>query len=94
MKTQPVIGISSCLTGAAVRFDGGHKRTDFVMDRLAQWVSFRPICPEMAIGLPTPARRCGWCKPPQVISVCGSATRLMKTSVKKWPTLAPGIWPD
>ena len=54
MKTQPVIGISSCLTGAAVRFDGGHKRTDFVMDRLAQWVSFRPICPEMAIGLPTP----------------------------------------
>lgn len=54
MKTQPVIGISGCLTGAAVRFDGGHKRTDFVMDRLAQWVTFRPVCPEMAIGLPTP----------------------------------------
>lgn len=54
MKTQPVIGISGCLTGAAVRFDGGHKRTEFVMDRLAQWVTFRPVCPEMAIGLPVP----------------------------------------
>ncbi|MGL5242573.1 MAG: YbgA family protein [Kluyvera ascorbata] len=54
MNTQPVIGISGCLTGAAVRFDGGHKRTDFVMDKLAHWVAFRPICPEMAIGLPVP----------------------------------------
>ncbi|MDR8279486.1 DUF523 domain-containing protein, partial [Acinetobacter baumannii] len=26
MNTQPVIGISGCLTGSAVRFDGGHKR--------------------------------------------------------------------
>lgn len=54
MKTQPVIGISGCLTGAAVRFDGGHKRADFVMDKLSQWVTFRPVCPEMAIGLPVP----------------------------------------
>lgn len=54
MKTQPIIGISGCLTGAAVRFDGGHKRMDFVMDRLAKWVAFKPVCPEMAIGLPSP----------------------------------------
>ena len=54
MNTQPVIGISGCLTGSAVRFDGGHKRMGFVMDELAQWVAFRPVCPEMAIGLPTP----------------------------------------
>lgn len=53
MNTQPVIGISGCLTGSAVRFDGGHKRMSFVMDELAQWVAFKPICPEMAIG---PAR--------------------------------------
>jgi uncharacterized protein YbgA (DUF1722 family)/uncharacterized protein YbbK (DUF523 family) len=51
---KPVIGISGCLTGSAVRFDGGHKRMGFVMDELAQWVNFRPVCPEMAIGLPTP----------------------------------------
>lgn len=54
MSTQPLIGISGCLTGAAVRFDGGHKRMGFVMDELAQWVAFKPVCPEMAIGLPVP----------------------------------------
>ncbi|MCS3430314.1 DUF523 and DUF1722 domain-containing protein [Klebsiella sp. BIGb0407] len=54
MSTQPVIGISGCLTGSTVRFDGGHKRTGFVMDVLAPWVSFKSVCPEMAIGLPSP----------------------------------------
>ncbi|UXY12731.1 DUF523 and DUF1722 domain-containing protein [Kosakonia sp. ML.JS2a] len=54
MNTQPVIGISGCLTGSAVRFDGGHKRMGFVMDGLGQWVAFQPVCPEMAIGLPVP----------------------------------------
>ncbi len=54
MNKQPVIGISGCLTGSTVRFDGGHKRMSFVMDGLAQWVAFKPICPEMAIGLPSP----------------------------------------
>ncbi len=54
MNTQPVIGISGCLTGSAVRFDGGHKRMGFVMDALSQWVTFKPVCPEMAIGLPVP----------------------------------------
>lgn len=32
MNNKPVVGISGCLTGAAVRFDGGHKRMDFVMN--------------------------------------------------------------
>lgn len=54
MKNKPLIGISGCLTGSAVRFDGGHKRTSFAMDELAQWVTFKPVCPEMAIGLPVP----------------------------------------
>lgn len=54
MNTKPVLGISGCLTGSAVRFDGGHKRMGFVMNELAQWVSFKPVCPEMAIGLPVP----------------------------------------
>ncbi|ATV43207.1 YbgA family protein [Pectobacterium brasiliense] len=59
MTIQPVIGISGCLTGSAVRFDGGHKRMNFVMDELAQWVTFKPVCPEMSIGLsvPRPALR-------------------------------------
>ncbi|MEZ2586064.1 YbgA family protein [Kluyvera intermedia] len=54
MNSKPILGISGCLTGATVRFDGGHKRMGFIMDELAEWVSFKPVCPEMAIGLPTP----------------------------------------
>lgn len=54
MNSQPVLGISACLTGSAVRFDGGHKRMDFVMNALAREVTFKPVCPEMAIGLPVP----------------------------------------
>ncbi|MFV0264695.1 MAG: YbgA family protein [Kluyvera sp.] len=54
MSNKPMLGISGCLTGAAVRFDGGHKRMGFIMDELAAWVTFKPVCPEMAIGLPVP----------------------------------------
>ncbi len=58
MIKKPVIGISGCLGGSAVRFDGGHKRDDFLMDKLVEWVTFRPVCPEMAIGLPVPRWIC------------------------------------
>ena len=48
------VGISGCLMGQKVRFDGGHKRSDFCTDQLANHVEFVPFCPEMAIGLGTP----------------------------------------
>ncbi|WP_027251288.1 YbgA family protein [Photobacterium halotolerans] len=48
------VGISACVLGEKVRFDGGHKRNRFVTDELAKFVQFRPVCPEMAIGLPVP----------------------------------------
>lgn len=48
------VGISGCLIGQKVRFDGGHKRSDFCTDQLANHVEFVPFCPEMAIGLGTP----------------------------------------
>ncbi|HEY3984474.1 YbgA family protein [Cedecea sp.] len=48
------IGISACLLGENVRFDGGHKKLAFAVNELAPWVRFEPVCPEMAIGLPTP----------------------------------------
>ena len=49
-----IIGISSCLLGNEVRHDGGHKRNLYVMNTLAEYFSFRPCCPEMAIGLGVP----------------------------------------
>lgn len=48
------IGISSCLLGERVRFDGGHKRDAFLTQTLSQFVAFVPVCPEMDIGLGAP----------------------------------------
>ncbi len=52
---EPIrIGVSSCLLGEQVRFDGGHKRSAFLTDTLGLFVEFVPVCPEMEIGLGTP----------------------------------------
>jgi uncharacterized protein YbgA (DUF1722 family)/uncharacterized protein YbbK (DUF523 family) len=48
------IGVSSCLLGQKVRYDGGHKRDSFIADLLARFVEFVPVCPEMEIGLGAP----------------------------------------
>ncbi len=48
------LGISSCLLGEKVRFDGGHKQNRYILDTLGQYFSFRPFCPELAIGLGVP----------------------------------------
>ena len=48
------VGISSCLLGEAVRFDGGHKFDAYINRRLADFFDFRPYCPEVAIGLGIP----------------------------------------
>ena len=48
------IGVSACLLGQEVRFDGGHKRDQFLTDVLGPHVEFVPVCPEVEMGLGTP----------------------------------------
>ncbi|UPQ80923.1 DUF523 and DUF1722 domain-containing protein [Pseudomonas knackmussii] len=48
------IGISSCLLGNPVRFNGGHKESRLCSETLAHHFEFVPVCPEVAIGLGTP----------------------------------------
>ena len=48
------LGISSCLLGNKVRYDGGHKLDRFIRDTLGQYVTFVPVCPEVECGLPVP----------------------------------------
>lgn len=48
------IGISSCLLGREVRFDGGHKEDRFLTGVLAQHVEWVPVCPEVEIGMGVP----------------------------------------
>ncbi len=50
------VGVSQCLLGEQVRFDGGHKRSRYLTDVLAQFIEFRPVCPEVAIGLGIPRK--------------------------------------
>ncbi|HET6344350.1 MAG TPA: DUF523 and DUF1722 domain-containing protein [Myxococcota bacterium] len=53
--TAPLrLGISACLLGKPVRFDGGHKRDPFLSDTLSQWVEWVSVCPEVGAGLGTP----------------------------------------
>jgi uncharacterized protein YbgA (DUF1722 family)/uncharacterized protein YbbK (DUF523 family) len=52
---RPVrLGVSSCLLGNEVRFDGGHKRDRFVTDLLGKFVDWVPVCPEVEVGMDTP----------------------------------------
>ncbi|MFT4712996.1 MAG: hypothetical protein ACI8W1_001477 [Candidatus Azotimanducaceae bacterium] len=53
---KPRLGVSSCLLGAEVRFDGGHKRNKYVAKTLLDYFEFAAFCPEQAIGLPTPRK--------------------------------------
>jgi len=48
------IGISSCLIGEPVRFDGGHKRDGYLNETFARFVEWVPVCPEVEMGLGTP----------------------------------------
>jgi len=54
MEVRPRVGVSSCLLGEEVRFNGGHKRYRFLTDELGPYVDWVPSCPEVSIGLGTP----------------------------------------
>ncbi|WP_173172570.1 YbgA family protein [Pseudomonas tohonis] len=51
---KPRLGISACLLGEPVRFNGGHKESRLCSRTLARYFDFVPVCPEVAIGLGTP----------------------------------------
>ncbi|MBN1957842.1 MAG: DUF523 and DUF1722 domain-containing protein [Desulfuromonadales bacterium] len=48
------LGVSSCLLGEKVRYDGGHQFNHYVTNVLGEYVEFVPVCPEVEVGLPTP----------------------------------------
>jgi uncharacterized protein YbgA (DUF1722 family)/uncharacterized protein YbbK (DUF523 family) len=54
-ENQPIrIGVSSCLLGEKVRFNGGHSKDGFLVDTFGRYVEWLPVCPEVEIGLGTP----------------------------------------
>ncbi len=54
MDDRPKLGISTCLLGENVRYDGGHKLDRYLRDVVGQFVDWVPVCPEVECGMPTP----------------------------------------
>jgi uncharacterized protein YbgA (DUF1722 family)/uncharacterized protein YbbK (DUF523 family) len=72
MFSRVKIGISACLFGQEVRFDGGHKRDRFLTDILGPHVEFVTVCPEVEMGLGTPR------EPMRLVAV-GGGLRMITT---------------
>jgi uncharacterized protein YbgA (DUF1722 family)/uncharacterized protein YbbK (DUF523 family) len=64
------VGISACLLGEAVRYDGGDKRDDALLAALGPMVEWVPVCPEVELGMGTPR------EPVQLVRL-GSETRMV-----------------
>ena len=54
MGNKIKLGISTCLLGARVRYDGGHKLDRYLTDTLGQYLEYVPVCPEVECGMPVP----------------------------------------
>ncbi|MEN6484580.1 MAG: DUF523 domain-containing protein, partial [Syntrophobacteraceae bacterium] len=53
-RSRMKLGVSSCLLGHKVRYDGGQKQDRYLTDVLGRYVEFVPVCPEVEYGLPVP----------------------------------------
>ena len=90
------LGISRCLLGEPVRYDGGHKRNLFLVDVLGQHVEWVPVCPEVEAGFGTPResmRLVDDVAAPRLITVrsrhdhTGRMRRYAKTRVREFQAL-------
>ncbi len=54
MKTKPKVGISACLLGENVRYDGGNQSNHYIINELSEFVECVPVCPEVECGMTVP----------------------------------------
>jgi uncharacterized protein YbbK (DUF523 family) len=54
LDDRPRVGVSRCLLGDEVRYDGGHKRDSMLIETLGSLVEWVPVCPEVEAGMGTP----------------------------------------
>jgi uncharacterized protein YbgA (DUF1722 family)/uncharacterized protein YbbK (DUF523 family) len=85
MSEKIKLGISSCLLGNNVRWNGGHKRERYLTDTLGQFVEWVPVCPEVEIGLGIPRetlRLVGTAEDPRLVT---TKTRIDHTdAMQRW----------
>ena len=88
------VGVSACLLGQRVRYDGGHKADPFIIETLGRYFSWVPVCPEMEIGLGTPRepiRLEGDAASPSLIATVSGhdhTTRMQRFAAQRVPQLA------
>ena len=93
MEERIRLGISACLLGQKVRFDGGHKFDPFLVNTLGQFVDYVPVCPEVESGFPVPReafRLVGNAAAPRLLTRQGgvdSTAQMERWLVKKLPQL-------
>lgn len=79
------LGISSCLLGENVRYDGGHKLDRFLRDRLGRYVDFVTVCPESECGLGVPREAMRLVGDPKNPRLLTRSTHIDHTDrMKKW----------
>jgi uncharacterized protein YbgA (DUF1722 family)/uncharacterized protein YbbK (DUF523 family) len=79
------IGISSCLLGQPVRFDGGHKRDSFLVDTFGAFVEWVPVCPEVELGLGTPRESLRLIRKGDLVHmVNGKSGRDITVEMRRW----------
>jgi uncharacterized protein YbbK (DUF523 family) len=78
LNNRPRLGISACLLGQAVRFDGGHKRDSFLNDLLGRFVDWVPVCPELDAGMGVPR------EPVRLIGRGAIVSMIAERSGKDW----------
>ncbi len=69
------IGVSACLLGQKVRYDGDHRRNAFIMDVLGQYWELVPVCPETETGMPVPRETVDLYGDPEKPRMIASRTR-------------------
>jgi uncharacterized protein YbgA (DUF1722 family)/uncharacterized protein YbbK (DUF523 family) len=73
---EPIrVGISSCLLGETVRWDGGHKREPFLAESLASFVEWVPVCPELELGMGVPREPVQLVRAGRRVSMLGARSR-------------------
>lgn len=81
------VGISACLLGQEVRYNGGHKRDAFLTDTFGRYVEWVAVCPEVEVGMGTP-------RPPIRLERRGGEIRLVMPSTGEDYTDAMRSWAE
>ena len=86
-EPRPRVGISSCLLGAKVRYNGADKRDAFLLDALTDRVEWVPVCPEVEVGMGTPR------EPVQLVRI-GGGIRMLTVNTRIDHTASMTAWAE